>query len=217
MSKKELTTLPSEEWREKAEEQATPKMFERLHRAARTRLRTFAGPKGHVSRADVDDVVSRVITDTLDGKLTWNPDKESLEQHLLDAVRFRVRDEWLRDQPHLHAPIDEDDTAESIAERAAAGAVVPAQLDTPVTSEREARIKSVHDEVIAWLQPRVTDKPEVLRLLELYMQGITDRDEVIREGGMDETTYHNARRRLGRLVQDMPAKLRAAALAALTH
>ena len=217
MSNNEMASLPPEEWREKVEEQATPKMFERLHRAARTRLRTFAGPTGHVKKADVEDVVASVIKDTLDGNLTWNPDKESLEQHLLDAVRFRVRDEWLRDQPHLHGPIDEDDTVESIAERAAAGAVVPAPLESPVTSERETRIKSVHDEVIAWLKPRVADKPEVLRLLELYMQGITDRDEVVREGGMDETTYHNARRRLGRLVQDMPAKLRAAALAALTH
>lgn len=217
MSKNETASLPPEEWREKVEEQATPKMFERLHRAARTRLRTFAGPKGHVNRADVDDVVASVIKDTLDGKLTWNPEKESLEQHLLDAVRFRVRDDWERDQPHLHGPIDEDDTAASITEQAAAGAVVPAQLESPVTNERERRIKAVHEEVIAWLQPRVAEKPEVLRLLELYVQGITDRDEAIREGGMTETTYHNARRRLGRLVQDMPAKLRAAALAALTH
>ena len=216
MSKNVMASLPPEEWREKVEEQATPKMFERLHRAARTRLRTFAGPKGHVNAADVDDVVSSVIKDTLDNKLTWNPDKEPLEVHLLDAVRFRVRDDWERDQPHLHGPIDEDDTAESITDQAAAGAVVPAPLEPPVMNERERRIKAVHDEVIAWLQPRVTDKPEVLRLLELYMQGITDRDEAIREGEMTESTYHNARRRLGRLVQDMPAKLRAAALAALT-
>ncbi len=217
MSKNVMASLPPEEWRQQVEEQATPKMFERLHRAARTRLRTFAGPKGHVNAADVDDVVSSVIKDTLDSKLTWNPEKEPLEQHLLDAVRFRVRDDWERDQPHLHGPIVEEDCGESITELAAAGAVVPALLDSPVTSERERHIKAVHDDVIVWLQPRVADKPEVLRLLELYMQGITDRDEVIREGEMTENTYHNARRRLGRLVQDMPAKLRAAAVAALTH
>jgi len=215
MSKNVMASLPPEEWRQQVEEQATPKMFERLHRAARTRLRTFAGPQGHVNPADVDDVVSSVIKDTLDGKLTWTPDKEPLEQHLLDAVRFRVRDDWEREQPHLHGPIDEDD--ETIVDKAAPGAVMPAPLDSPMTSERERRIKTVHDEVIAWLSSRVADKPEVLRLLELYMQGITDRDEVLREGEMDEATYHNARRRLGRLVQDMPAKLRAAAMAALTH
>jgi hypothetical protein len=170
-----------------------------------------------VNRADVDDVVSSVITDTLDGRLTWDPEKEPLEQHLMDAVRFRVRDQWERDQPHLRDAIEEGDGADAVIERAAAGAVVPAALDSPVTSERTTRIKAVHDEVIAWLRPRVAEKPEVLRLLELYMQGITDRDDVIREGGMNESTYHNARRRLGRLVQDMPAKLRAAALAALTN
>lgn len=217
MEKNELASLPPEEWREKVEEQATPKMFERLHRAARARLRTFAGPKGKVNAADVDDVVSSVVTDTLDGRLTWDPEKEPLEQHLLDAVRFRVRDQWERHQPHLHDQLEEGDGADAVVERAAAGAVVPAALESPVTSQRDGRIKAVHDEVIAWLKPRVADKPEVLRLLELYMQGITDRDEVIREGGMNETTYHNARRRLGRLVQDMPAKLRAAALAALTN
>jgi len=180
-------------------------------------LRTFAGRKGQVSSADVEDIVSSVVTDTLDRRLTWNPEKEPLEQHLLDAVRFRVRDQWERRQPHLHDQFEEGDGADAVVERAAAGAIVPAALESPVASERDARIKAVHDEVIAWLKPRVTDKPEVLRLLELYMQGITDRDEVLAEGGMNETTYHNARRRLGRLVQDMPAKLRAAALAALTH
>lgn len=211
-----MASLPPEEWRENVEEQATPKLFERLHRAARARLRTFAGPKGKVNAAEVEDIVSSVVTDTLDGRLTWNPGKESLEQHLLDAVRFRVRDQWERHQPHLHDQLEEGEGADAVVEHAAAGAVVPAALESPVTSERNGCIKVVHDAVIAWLKPRVADKPEVHRLLELYMQGITERDEVIREGGMNETTYHNARRRLGRLVQDMPAKLRAAALAALT-
>ena len=215
MLKDKEAFLPHEEWREKVEEQANQKMFDRLYRAARTRLRTFAGPTGHVNQADVDDVVASVITDTLDGKLTWNPNTETLEHNLLDAVRFRVRDQWERDQPHLHDPIEEDDGDSSIAELAAAGATVATAPASPTATDRARHIKAVHDEVIAWLAPRVTDKPEVLRLLELYMQGITDRDELMRAGHMNRATYHNARRCLGRLVQDMPAKLRAAALDAL--
>lgn len=212
MQKEEMTFLPSEEWREAFEEQATKKMLEKLHRAARTRLRTFAGRTGHVNKDDVEDAVMSVLKDTLRGVLPWDPAKKTLEHHALDAIRFRVRDRWEKEQRRKHDLLDEDEHDRSVAERAAAGAVVPS---SPVASDRERRIQEVHDEVIAWLRPHCLGKPEVLVLLESYLQGITDRDEVLRETGMSEATYHNARRRLGRLVQDMPAKLRDAALDAL--
>jgi hypothetical protein len=211
MEKINMTFLPSEEWREKYEKQATEKMLERLHRAARARLRTFAGRGGHVDTADIEDVVSTVLKDTLSGKLKWDPDKEPLEDNLLDAVRFRVRDRWQRDQRRKHDSIDEDERDRGIVDEAAPGAVVPA---SSAPSERDRRIKLVFDEVVTALRPMCVDKPEVLRLLGLYMQGITDRDEVMLEG-MNKVTYHNARRCLGRLVLNLPAQLRDAAVAAL--
>jgi len=205
-----MTFLPSEDWREKYEEQATEKMLERLHRGARARLRTF-GRGGHVDAADIEDVVSGVLKDTLTGKLKWNPEKESLEDNLLDAVRFRVRDRWQRDQRLKHDSIDEDEQDRGISDQAAAGAVVPT---SPAPNERDRRIKVAFDEVTAALRPLCADKPEVLQLLGFYMKGITDREEVVLEG-MTKTTYHNARRSLGRLVLNLPARLRDAAIAAL--
>lgn len=213
MTKNEETFLPSEEWREEFEKQATTKLIDRMYRAARSRLRLFAGPTGHVDSADVEDIVMGVLGDTLKGKLFWNPEKESLENCLLDAIKFRVRNRWEKEQRRKHDPIEEDDDARSVAEQAAAGATVPA---APAAGVRQLRIKAVYDDVIAALRPRCVGQPRVLELLELYMDGVTERDDVLRESGMSEREYKNARERLGRLVQDLPAKLRDAALAALT-
>jgi hypothetical protein len=212
MTQDKVTFLPSEEWRERFEEQATKTMLDKLHRAARTRLRTFAGRSGHVNRDDVEDVVMSVLRDTLCCVLRWDPDKETLEHHALDAIRFRVRDRWQKELRRKHDLLDEDEHDRSVSEHAAAGAIVPASL---VADDRERRIQEARDEVVAWLRPRCLDKPEVLELLEIYLNGVTEREEVMRDTGMSESTYHNARRRLGRLVQDMPVKLRAAALDAL--
>lgn len=214
MTKIEETFLPSEEWREEFEKQATTKLIDRMYRAARSRLRLFAGPAGHVDSADVEDTVMGVLADTLKGKLFWNPEKESLESCLLDAIKFRVRDRAEKAQRRKHDPIEEDDDARSVAEQAAAGATVPAP---PAAGVRQLQIKAIYDQVIAALRPRCAGQPRVLELLALYMDGITERDDVLRESGMSEREYKNARERLGRLVQDLPAKLRDAAIAALTN
>ncbi|MFT3697704.1 MAG: hypothetical protein QM831_31485 [Kofleriaceae bacterium] len=205
--------MPPEPWREQFEEQATNALLERLQRAARTRLRTFAGRTGHVDSADVDDIVNGVLIDTFAGQLTWDPEKETLEHNLLDAVRFRVRDRWLRDRRVKHDSIDEDERDRGVSDQAAAGAIVQG---APVPTERDREIKSVFDDVVDALRPLCTDKPEVMQLLALYVQGVTDRDEAIHEG-MTKTSYHNARRCLGRLVLNLPAKLRDSALAAITN
>jgi hypothetical protein len=211
MPKKQTALLPQKEWRKRLEQQATGPLFDRLRSAARTRLRTFAGPTGHVNEADIDDVVASVIADTLDGTLGWDPNKESLEDNLVDAVRFRARDKWEREQAQLHVPLAEDEYDYSVTELAAVGTAVPTQSPSPTRCDRARQIKVAHDKVIEWLRPRASDKPDVLCLLGLYLDGIVEREEVMREGGMSESTYHNARRCLGRLVRRMPAKLRAAA------
>jgi len=50
-------TFQSEAWRSEFERQMSGEVHERLYRAARARLRMYAGRTKHVNDADVDDVV----------------------------------------------------------------------------------------------------------------------------------------------------------------
>jgi hypothetical protein len=196
-------------WIVKFEEQTTPKLLKSLHRAARSQVRRFAGSGAHASHADAEDLVSSVILDTLEGRLTWDPERESLETNLLDAIRFRARDRYEREPPQLHEPLT-DDLDRKIADSASTHAtlVAPPVLGDDDATQRIAKA----DEVIEWLRGQAINMPEVLHLLDLFAHGITQRDEVMRTGRMDATTYHNARRRLARIARRTPAGLRAAAL-----
>ena len=207
-------SLRAKALREKIHEQTTAKMLGRLRRAARSRMRMILGPGGHVCHADVEDLVSCVIMDTLDGRLTWDPDKESLEHNLLDAVRFRVRNRYEREPTQAHEPLEEDEIDRTIVD-SVSGQVAMLVPPLPGNNERARRIRDACDDLVAWLRPRVHDKPELLRLFELFLEGITDRDEVMRDGEMDANAYRNARRCLDRLVERIPASLRAAAFEAL--
>jgi len=67
------------------------------------------------------------------------------------------------------------------------------------------------------LRELAADDEPVLQLIECYGAGITQRQKVCRETGMTTTTFHNADRRLKRLVKKLPAELHAAAVAGMTR
>lgn len=196
--------LQPESWRSEFERQATPDVRERLYRAARARLRMYAGRTRHVNDADVDDVVMSALADTLDGGLSWDPGSQTLERHLLDAIAFRVRDQARFKNRHGHEPYEEDESGEPITSR-----VIDDIGDT-------YDLRVVADQVVSDIQVRVTDDPEVLMLMALFAEGVTDRADVIREAKMSPAEYDNAVRRLRRLTKQLPKQTRDAAMAALT-
>ena len=97
-------------WRSEFERQVSGEVHERLYRAARARLRMYAGRTKHVNDADVDDVVMAALADTFDGTLSWNPEKP-LERHLLDAIAFRVPDQARYKRRHVEEAFEEDGEA----------------------------------------------------------------------------------------------------------
>src|SRR5678815_5967905 len=80
-----------EAWRAAFDAQATTAVLDKVYRAARARMRIYAGRTQHVDTADVDDMVNGVLTDTLDGSLKWSYQTRPLLRHLLDTVKYRVR------------------------------------------------------------------------------------------------------------------------------
>ncbi|MFT3693830.1 MAG: hypothetical protein QM831_11855 [Kofleriaceae bacterium] len=187
------------------ERQSTSNTFERLYMVARARLRMYAGKSRHVNEADVDDVVMNVVTDTLDGSLTWNPEARTLERHLLDAIAFRVRDQARSRARHPHVEYDEDGTGEPLSSRS---------LET---CERELDLHSIADQVVTDIRQRAAGDPEVLLLMDTLADGIVDRAEGIRETRFQPAQYDNALRRLRRLTKQLPKPARDAAVAALTE
>jgi hypothetical protein len=197
-------TFQSEAWRSEFERQSSGDLYERLHRAARARLRMYAGRTKHVNDADVDDAVMSVITDTLDGTLTWNPDTKPLERHLLDTIAYRVRDHARFKRRHPEEAYEEDTTGEAIS---------PCMLGDVGT---DLDLRMIADQIVPEIQERAGDDAEVLLLLELFGDGLAERGEVMSDARMVPTQYDNAMRRLRRLTRQLPKQTREAVMAALT-
>ena len=196
-------SFQSEDWRSEFERQMTGEMHERLYRAARARLRMYAGGTKHVNDADVDDAVMAALTDTFDGTLSWNPAKP-LERHLMDAIAYRVRDNARFKRRHAEDPYDEDADGESIA---------PCML---ADFGDVLDLRAIADQIVPEIQERAGDDAEVVLLLELYGDGLTDHAEVMRAASMDRQQFDNALRRLRRLTRQLPKHTREAVMAALT-
>lgn len=191
-------------WRAEFERQSTSDMRERLYRAARARLRMYAGRSRHVDDADVDDIVMGVIVDTLDNLLTWDPETQTLERHMLDAIAFRVRDQARAKARHAHELYDEEVHGESL----------PCHLIDDAYEGLDLRV--IADQVVLDMQMRADGDPQILELMELFADGVTERAEGIRVSTMCATEFDNAVRRLRRLTKQLPKPTRDAVLEALT-
>lgn len=207
-----MPTDPADEPRRDAfDSQATTKLLDQVHRATRARMRVYAG-SGKVNDGDVDDMVMNAITDTLDGTLGWHHETKPLLQHLLDTVRFRVRDEarkgW-RNNARSKRTGEATDTL--LTESWLAGS----SSDSP---DEALHVRQTADGVVAELRGRIGDDREVSTLFDAMVErGLLERTDIMKETGMTAAAYRNARRRLDRTLLELPAETRNAVVAALQN
>jgi hypothetical protein len=174
--------------------EATPVLLDKLHRVARARVRVYAGRTHHVSESDAEDIVMSCLADTMDGTLRWDPAKKPLEPHLLDAIRFRVRD-LARKRLRELQQVDVRD-----AEAAAVSA-----------DDRARELGRLVTEVVVSLEERIGDDHDVALLLDAMVRHrALERAEILKETRMSKAAYRNARRRLDRILLQLPADLRRA-------
>jgi hypothetical protein len=193
--------------------QATPKLLDRVYRATHARMRVYAGRNEHVNAADVDDMVMAAIADTADGTLQWDFARRSLQQHLLDTIRFRVRDaarkRW-RDKVRRE-PLDEDTTDAAVAETMLSGA-------SPERPDEMHALRRITDVLVAEVLQRISGDHEVELLVEaIVVKRAVRRAEIIEETGMSAATYRNARRRLDRTLLELPPETHRAVMTAFTN
>jgi hypothetical protein len=178
----------TEEWIEAFEAQLSVKGFEeKLKRYARVRARMVAHAGRRVDELYARELVQDAIDDTLEGIIAWDPGRVSLEKHLLDAIRSRSRHDFVQATKFRHSCVDEH-----------------ARIDDS-TLER-VDLASVTGRVLTAL--RAVGDPDVLRLLDAYIQGATKKVDVMRVSGLTSKRYEAARKRLNRLVLQLPIEVR---------
>jgi hypothetical protein len=76
-------------------------------------------------------------------------------------------------------------------------------------------LTSYVDDVVAKLYELAGDDTEVVQILECFANDQIERRDIMRVTGLDRLDYHNARRRLVRLVEQLPNDLRERAIRAM--
>jgi hypothetical protein len=202
-----------EPWRAAFDAQASMVLLDRVYRAARARMRIYAGRTQHVNAADVDDMVNGALTDTLDGTLKWNYQSKPLLRHLLDTVKYRVRDDarrrW-RETARLDI-LDEEHTDTSLGESMVSGAKLP-------RPDEAMCVRQIADELVAQIRTLIGNDREVVKLFEaICIKGAFERAEIMKETGLSAGAYKNARRRLDFILLQLPIETREAVMAAFTN
>lgn len=193
--------------------QATPVLLDKVYRAARARMQIYAGRTQHVNAADVDDMVNGVLTDTLAGTLTWDYQRKPLLRHLLDTVKYRVRDDarkrW-RETARVEE-LDEETTDVSLGESMLMGS-------EPARPDDSLAIREIADGLVADVRKAIGLDRDVVKLFEaIVMKDAFERAEIMKETGFSAGTYKNARRRLDFILLQLPTQTRNAVMSAFTN
>lgn len=201
----ETLFVPSEEWIDAFERQSNAKGFEeKLKRFARMRANMVAHAGRRVDDFYVRELVQDAIDDTLEGVLAWHPERVSLEKHLLDSIRSRTRHDFVHAQNFPHYSFD----------AASASASLMADVESSLAAEGSAtastEVSSAAGRAVTELRRIAASDADVLRLLDAYVDDAVKKVDVMRVSGMTSKRYEAARKRLHRLVLQLPTEVREA-------
>ena len=180
--------VPSEEWIDAFEKQSNAKGFEeKLKRFARMRANMVAHGGRRVDEFYVREIVQDAIDDTLEGVLAWHPERVSLDKHLLDSIKSRTRHDYVQAQNFPHHSFDAASASPSLM------ADVESSLAAEGSATASAEVSSAAERAISELRRVAGNDPDVMRL-----------------SGLTSKRYEAARKRLHRLVLQLPTEVREA-------
>ncbi len=195
----------NDSWRAKYKAQCTPDMFDDVVAYVAHRASWVEHQTGRRTPGFIGEMVQDALGDTWAGVVTWDPSACSLAFHLKTVIRSRLSHELERAEAYNHI------STEELSEEALHEA-----LEAQQAPSASPELVEYADEFSHRLVEAAGDDHEVLKLIELFRDGVTERRECCRLGKMTATAYHNARRRLLRLVANLPATLRRAAIDSLS-
>ena len=197
------TTVHDPAWEDAFEVQLTGEMTASVRIYAKKRAewiqRTTKRHDTYLARELYQDAV----TDTWLGDVKWDPAKVPLELHLKRTIRSRsaARVEHLIDFPEDRVRTLKLDMETKMSDAMEVG--------------QASDLSSYVDDVVSQLYELARGDTEVVQILDCFAVDQVDRRDIMRATGMDRVTYHNARRRMVRLVEDLPNDLRERALRAM--
>ena len=194
---------PPEEWIEAFEVQATSELIGKARRYAMKQARFVAKAGGRVDDFYALELVQDALADTFSGVLAWDPERASLEAHIIQAIHGRSRHDREHAYKFRHRDIDSTDP----------GTMAEAEETLAIGSEARDEAAEFATVVVAELRELAGDDREVLRILDAFGRGILDRQGIIDAANMTAKAYRNARIRLARLVRRLSTETRQAARA----
>ena len=190
-------------WEDAFEVQLTGEMTASVRAYAKKRAewiqRTTKRRDNYLARELYQDA----ITDTWLGDVAWDPSKVPLELHLKRTIRSRSA---ARMEHLAQFPEDRLGTLKLDMETKMSSAMEVGQVTDPT---------SYVEDVVAKLYELAKDDIEVVQILDCFACDQIDRRDIMRVTGLDRLAYHNARRRLVRLVELLPNDLRERAIRAM--
>ena len=136
------------------------------------------------------------VTDTWLGDVTWDPAKIPLELHLKRTIRSRsaARVEHLMQFPEDRVPTLTLDMETKMSDAMDIG--------------QAPDLTSYVDDIVTKLYELASGDTEIVQILDCFANDQIDRRDIMGATGLDRLAYHNARRRLVRLVENLPNDLR---------
>lgn len=197
--------IPSEEWIDAFEQQASaPGFEEKLRRYARMRANMVAHAGRRIDELYVRELVQDSIEDTLEGVLAWHPERVTLDKHLFDSIRSRTRHDYVQALNFPHHSFDAASASPSLA------ADVESSLSATATSAASSDLRSAAERTVGELRRLAQNDADVLRLLDAYVAEAVKKVDVMRVSGMTSKRYEAARKRMQRLVLQLPTEVREA-------
>lgn len=195
--------VPPEEWIDAFEAQVTSALIRKARRYAMWQAKLTGKAGGRVDEFYAFELVQDALDDTFTGVLAWDPERASLEAHIIQAIHSRSR----HDREHItkfrHRDIDSSDP----------GTMAEAEETLARREDEREDHAEFASAVVGELRALASDNREVLRVLDAFGQGLLDRQDIIEATNMTAKAYRNARIRLARLVRRLSAETRQAARA----
>ena len=183
--------------------QAKPDMMDDVISYIAKRATWLQHQHGNGAKDVIAAMANDALGDTFTGRVTWDPMRCPLELHLKSVIRSRLSHDLERAENYEHVEVE--DAAEHDVHDAMARTGKPALTATKKVSTYVLRFTEE-------LRTQAANDEEVLKLLDLHLEGITERRHICHRANMKPAEYHNAFRRLKRLADKVSPELRDAAL-----
>ena len=202
---------PQQLWRNAFDKQATDATMAAVYKYAAYISRRVAAHTRRLDPLTIDDRVQAAIVGTLEGRLTWDPERIDLGRHLMSQIKTALTHEVRHAKRFPQVSIDDEEKNTDDLD-AQVTDVLAAQRSTPDDDMIAAQLS----ETLAHLRILAGQDEPVLLLLEAFSAGYTEKPDVMKVTSMSSRTYHNARQRLVRLAKKLPIEVREAAIHAIT-